>query len=92
MADTGGSFSRNFADIRNRDCYVVDDTITSGTTISETIQSIEGRGGTPVACVVLVDKQGIDHVEGVPVYSLLEVMSVGSDYCRANELSERTEN
>ena len=29
----GGTFSRNFAGIRERDCYIVDDTITSGTTM-----------------------------------------------------------
>jgi orotate phosphoribosyltransferase len=79
MADLGGSFSRNFADIRNRDCYVVDDTITSGTTVTETVQAIKDRGGNPVACVVLVDKHGVDRVEGVPVYSLVQVIPVGGE-------------
>jgi len=69
-----GRFSRNFADIRGRECYVVDDTITSGTTMRETVEGIVARGGDPVACVVLADKQGIDEIDGVPVYSLLEVI------------------
>ncbi|RBI61787.1 orotate phosphoribosyltransferase-like protein [halophilic archaeon] len=75
----GGSFSRNFAQIRDRDCYVVDDTITSGTTMTETIEAIEDQGGNPVACVVLADKQGIDDIKGVPVYSLVQVIGVGSE-------------
>ena len=76
LDELGGSFSRNFADIRNRDCYVVDDTVTSGTTMEETIEAIRDRGGDPVACVVLVDKRGVDELAGVPIYSLLQVVSV----------------
>ena len=76
---TDGSFSRNFAQIRNRDCYVVDDTITSGKTMGETIDAIHEQGGNPVACVVLADKRGVGDIRGVPVYSLLQVIRVGSD-------------
>jgi orotate phosphoribosyltransferase len=78
--DTGdqrGSFSRNFADIRDRECYVVDDTVTSGTTMTETIEAITERGGDPVACVVLVDKNGVDAIDGIPVYSLIRAIRVG---------------
>jgi len=74
-----GSFSRNFAQIRDRDCYVVDDTITSGNTMTETVEAIQQQGGNPVACVVLADKRGIDEINGVPVYSLLQVIRVGSE-------------
>jgi orotate phosphoribosyltransferase len=77
MEDLQGTFSQNFATIRNRDCYIVDDTITSGTTMTETIESIIDNGGNPVACVVLVDKQGIEDIAGVPVYSLIQAIRVG---------------
>jgi orotate phosphoribosyltransferase len=73
-----GTFSQNFAGIRDRECYVVDDTITSGTTMRETIEGITDRGGDPVACVVLVDKQGLDEIDGVPVYSLIQAIRVGN--------------
>ena len=73
-----GTFSRNFADIRDRECYIVDDTITSGTTMRETIDAIEERGGEPVGCVVLVDKQGVEELRGVPVYSLIQAIRVGN--------------
>ncbi|WP_115864953.1 transcriptional regulator GfcR [Halorussus litoreus] len=77
--ELGGTFSRNFAQIRDRECYVVDDTITSGTTMTETVTAIREEGGNPVACCVLVDKQGVDEVEGVPVHSLINVVRVGND-------------
>ncbi|MFB6077560.1 MAG: transcriptional regulator GfcR [Halarchaeum sp.] len=79
IEDLGGSFSRNFAQVEGRDCFVVDDTITSGTTISETIEAVESDGGNAVASAVLVDKQGVGDVEGVPVDSLVQVISVGRD-------------
>ncbi len=73
----GGSFSRNFASIRERACYVVDDTITSGTTMTETVEAVREAGGEPVCCAVIVDKQGVEEIEGVPVYSLMQVLPVG---------------
>jgi len=79
MTDLGGSFSRNFASIRGRDCYLVDDTITSGTTMRETVEAVRAEGGNPVACCVVVDKQGVESVDGVPVYSLITVVRVGED-------------
>jgi orotate phosphoribosyltransferase len=79
IENLGGTFSRNFAQIRDRECYVVDDTITSGTTMTETVEAIREEGGEPVACVVLVDKQGVDEVEGVPVHSLINVVRVGDE-------------
>ena len=79
IEELGGTFSRNFAGIRNRECYIVDDIVTSGTTMRETIEAIRAEGGEPLACVVIADKQGVEELEGVPVYSLLQVISVGKD-------------
>jgi orotate phosphoribosyltransferase len=79
IEDLSGSFSRNFAQIRGRDCYIVDDTITSGTTMAETIDAIANEGGTPVGCGVLVDKRGVGELEGVSVESLLQVIRVGRE-------------
>ena len=77
--ELGGGFSRNFSPIDDQECYIVDDTITSGTTLTETVEAIRARGGNPVGCVVLVDKQGVEQIDGVPVYSLINVVSVGRD-------------
>ena len=77
--DLSGNFSRNFAGIRGRECYVIDDTITSGTTMTETVEAIAEEGGTPVSCGVLVDKRGVEELKGVPVESLLQVIRVGQE-------------
>ncbi|MFB6304883.1 MAG: transcriptional regulator GfcR [Haloferacaceae archaeon] len=79
LDEAGGSFSRNFASIRGRDCYIVDDIVTSGTTMRETVEAVESEGGNPVACAVIVDKQGVGDIAGVPVYSLINVVRVGDE-------------
>jgi orotate phosphoribosyltransferase len=79
MADLGGSFSRNFAQVEGRNCFVVDDTVTSGTTMTEAVDAVREAGGDPVACGVLADKQGLGDVDGVPIEALLQVIRVGSD-------------
>jgi orotate phosphoribosyltransferase len=45
--------------------------------MTETIEAITERGGDPVACVVLVDKNGVDAIDGIPVYSLIRAIRVG---------------
>ena len=77
LENLGAAFSKNFADVRGRDCYIVDDTVTSGTTMRETMEAVREQGGEPVGCVVLVDKSGLDEIDGVPVHSLLQVLRVG---------------
>jgi orotate phosphoribosyltransferase len=75
-ADTG-SFSQNFASIRDRSCYVVDDNIDTGQTMAETIERIRTSGGTPAAGVVLTDKLGQSEIEGVPIHSLIKMVQMG---------------
>lgn len=75
--DAAGSFSRNFAAIRGRDCYVVDDNIDTGQTMAETITRVRDEGGSPLGAVVLTDKLGEDEIEGVPVYSLIDIVQMG---------------
>ncbi|ELY35511.1 transcriptional regulator GfcR [Natronorubrum tibetense] len=76
IEDLGGNFSRNFAGAHGYNCYIVDDTITSGTTLRETIEAINDMGGNPVAAAVLIDKQGVESIEGVPVHSLIDIVPV----------------
>ena len=72
-----GSFSRNFATIQDRDCYIVDDNIDTGQTMTEAIDQVRATGGSPQAVVVLTDKLGQDEINGVPVYSLIKMVQMG---------------
>ncbi|WNY25230.1 orotate phosphoribosyltransferase-like protein [Methanolapillus millepedarum] len=77
--DTGakGTFSRNFSDIRGKNCIIVDDVITTGGTITDVIAQLRATGGKPIAVAVLVDKVGFEEIEGVPVRSMMRITRLG---------------
>ncbi|GFO97843.1 Orotate phosphoribosyltransferase relatedprotein [groundwater metagenome] len=74
--ETGGTISQNFAQVDGKNCVIIDDVVTTGTTLSEAVAVVEGAGGKPVAIAVLVDKKGIEDIKGVPVNALLRVTRV----------------
>ena len=37
------------------------------------IEIVKNNGGTPVAVAVLIDKSGIDEIDGIPIESLIKV-------------------
>lgn len=72
-----GTFSRHFGDVANKNCVVVDDVITSGTTIIDAIDQIRELGAKPMLIAVLVDKKGSDILSDVPLKSLVRIVRVG---------------
>ncbi len=73
---TKGSFSANFANVKENECVVVDDVITSGRTLKEAVKMLSMRGARTNAIGVVLDKKGIVDIAGVPVRSLLKVIRV----------------
>jgi HTH-type transcriptional regulator, activator of D-glucose/D-fructose catabolism len=71
------TLSENYSGIRGKRCVIVDDVITTGGTIEETIKLIQDEGGEAVAVAVIIDKKGVDSVNSVPVRSLVKVGRVG---------------
>jgi orotate phosphoribosyltransferase len=71
-----GSFSRNFAVVADMDCCIVDDNIDTGRTMAETIERLRENGCNPRSAVVLTDKHGEDKINGVPVYSLIQMVQM----------------
>ena len=59
--------------IRQQNVLVIDDVITSGDTITDVIKVVKDHGGDPVVVTVLIDKSGLEEVDGVPVESLIKV-------------------
>ena len=52
---------------------IVDDVTTSGDTIKDVIKVVKDHGGNPVVVTVLIDKSGLEEVDGVPIESLIKV-------------------
>lgn len=67
------TLSENYASVKGKRCVIIDDVITTGTTLDETIKLIEDQGGEAVAIAVIIDKRGMDNIQSVPVRSLVRV-------------------
>ena len=74
--ESTGMFSQNFSKINGKNCIIVDDVVTTGTTIKEVITLLKENKANPAAIGVLIDKKGIDSIDGIPLNSLLRVSRV----------------
>lgn len=74
--DLTGSFSRNFADVEDRRCAIIDDVVTSGRTMTEAIRFVDEQGGKPVSAAVFANKSEETSIDGVHVNSLVHVVRV----------------
>jgi len=70
----GGIFSENFAKVGGKKCVIVDNVITSGTTIRETAEQIRNKNGEVLCSAVIIDKKGIDELDGFPVLSIFKIV------------------
>lgn len=71
-----GTFSHNFAQAKGRKCIIIDDVITTGATMKETIEVLEELGSEPLAMSVMIDKKGLDSIAGIPLHSLIKMNRV----------------
>ncbi|NYT00438.1 MAG: orotate phosphoribosyltransferase-like protein [Methanocellales archaeon] len=71
--DVKGTFSHNFAQVEGRKCIIIDDVITTGSTMKETVEVLEELGSEPLAISVMIDKKGLDSIAGIPLYSLIKM-------------------
>jgi orotate phosphoribosyltransferase len=63
---------RNFTLTKNQPVLVVDDIVSTGTSIKECIEAVRKAGGKPVAVAALVDRTGGKIKVGVPFLALAQ--------------------
>jgi len=73
-ARVGGVFSENFAKVDEKKCVIVDNVITTGNTIKETIEHVKARNGEVLCSAVIIDKKGLEEIDGVPVLSVFKIV------------------
>lgn len=68
-----GNISRHFGSVAGKNCVIVDDVITTGSTGMEVIGLLREMGANPIVVVVLMDKKGADTISNVPIQSLVRI-------------------
>jgi len=71
-----GTISRNFGSVAGKNCVIVDDVITTGSTSMEVIEQLKEMDAKPRVIAVLVDKKGVDTIYNVPIQSLVRIARV----------------
>jgi orotate phosphoribosyltransferase len=71
-----GSLSNKYGQVAGKRIAIVDDVLSSGLTMSKTIQSMREAGAEVVLCLVLVNKTVRNEVDGVPLRGIIRAAVV----------------
>ena len=71
-----GSLSNKYGQVAGKKVVIIDDVLSSGVTMTKTINAIRQAGGDVVLAVVLVNKTTRNEIEGVPLRGLIRAVAV----------------
>tara|TARA_B100000035_G_scaffold209163_1_gene178876 strand:- start:466 stop:1050 length:585 start_codon:yes stop_codon:yes gene_type:complete len=71
-----GSLSNKYGQVAGKRVVIIDDVLSSGKTLSKTIQSIRSAGGEVVLAIVLVNKTTRNEIDDVPLRGLIRAVAV----------------
>ena len=71
-----GHLSEVFANVSGKRVVVIDDVVSSGTTMRKTVQRLRESGAEVKLCLVLANKTEMDEIDGVPLRGLVRVVTV----------------
>ena len=71
-----GSLSNKYGQVAGKSVIIIDDVLSSGVTMSKTIESIREAGGEVVLAVVLVNKTTRNEIDDVQLRGLLRAVAV----------------
>ena len=73
--DGSGSLSNKYGQVAGKKIIIIDDVLSTGKTMSKTINSIRGAGGEVGLVIVLVNKTMRNEIEGVPLRGVIRAVS-----------------
>ena len=73
---TETNYASNYAGIESKNVILIDDVISSGSTMKEAIKFVQEQGGTTVLIMVLINKRGEDKLDSVPLRALIRARPV----------------
>jgi orotate phosphoribosyltransferase len=71
-----GSLSNKYGQVAGKRVVIIDDVLSSGMTMSKTIESIRAAGGEVVLAIVLVNKTTRNEIDDVPLRGLVRAVAV----------------
>ena len=71
-----GSLSYKYGQVAGKRVVIIDDVLSSGKTLSKTIQSIRAAGGDVALAIVLVNKTTRNEIDDVPLRGLIRAVAV----------------
>ena len=74
--DGSGSLSSKYGQVAGKKILIIDDVLSTGKTMSKTINSIRSAGGEVGLVIVLVNKTMRNEIEGVPLRGVIRAVSV----------------
>ena len=74
--EEGAHISEIFANVSGKMVVVVDDVVSSGTTLKKTINNLRNAGADVRLCLVLANKSEVNALEGVPLRGVVRVVTV----------------
>ena len=75
---TETNYASNYAGIEGKNVILIDDVISSGSTMKEAIKFVREQGGTAVLIMVLINKRGEDELDNVPLRALIRASTIHS--------------
>jgi len=74
--DGEGHISEVYASVEGKRVVIIDDVLSSGTTMKKTIANLEAAGADVKLCLVLANKTNADEISGIALRSLIRVVTV----------------
>ena len=74
--DGSGSLSSKYGQVSGKKVVIIDDVLSTGKTMTKTINSIRNAGGEVGLVIVLVNKTMRNEIEGVPLRGVIRAFSV----------------
>jgi len=71
-----GHLSNKYGNVAGRNVAIIDDVLSTGSTMSKTIQSLRSQGANVSLCMVLVNKTERNEIDGVPLRGIIRAVKV----------------
>ena len=73
---TETNYASNYAGLEGKNIILIDDVISSGSTMKEAITFVKEQGGNTVLIMVLINKKAEDELDDVPLRALIRARPV----------------